>query len=74
MKRHPTRLIQLARSVNDNVVGEHIGQLCRDLADALDEHRAALKGAAVITNEAHKIIRASRQPTVIIAIDDGGSQ
>lgn len=70
MKRRPTRLIQLARSVNDNVVGEHIGQLCRDLADALEEHRDALKGAAVIANHAHHLISGAKRPAVIVAVDD----
>lgn len=70
MKRHPTRLIQLARSVNDNVVGEHIGQLCRDLADALEEHRDALRGSVIVVNRAHEMIRAARQPAVIVAVDD----
>lgn len=70
MQRSPERLIQLARSVNDNVVGEHIGELCRDLADKLEEHRAALKGAAVIANHAHNLITGAKRPAVIIAVDD----
>lgn len=48
MKRSNERLIQLARSVNDNVVGTHIGQLCRDMADQLEVMRAAAKGSLVI--------------------------
>lgn len=70
MQRSPERLIQLARSVNDNVVGEHIGQLCRDIADALEEHRTALKGAAVIANHARNLIAGAKRPAVIIAVDD----
>lgn len=70
MYRSTDRLIQLARSVNDTVVGEHIGQLCRDLADALDVHRGALKGAAVIANYAHDMIACEKRPAVIIAVDD----
>lgn len=43
MARSPERLIQLARSVNDHVVGRHIGELCRELADALVQAQDDLK-------------------------------
>jgi hypothetical protein len=76
MHRSTERLIQLARSVNDNVVGEHIGQLCRDLADRIELQREALKGAQVIANYAHDLIARAKRPTVIIAVEDdvGGAQ
>lgn len=57
MKRSNERLIQLARSVNDNVVGAHIGQLCRDMADRLEMTCAAAKGSLVIVEIAMALRR-----------------
>lgn len=57
MKRSNERLIQLARSVNDNVVGTHIGHLCRDMADQLEMMRAAAKGSLMIVEIAMALRR-----------------
>lgn len=45
-KRTAQRLCEIARTVNDTVVGTHIGQLCRDMADEIEQLRDAMKGAA----------------------------
>jgi hypothetical protein len=81
-KRTRERLIQLARSVNDHVVGKHIGQLCRDMADELEIMGDAVAGALVVSECARRIIashgasheHATRPSQVIIVSigDEGG--
>lgn len=66
MKRSNERLIQLARSVNDDVVGAHIGQLCRDMADRIEVMSHAAKGALDVANKAMALRRISEQKAVAL--------
>jgi len=84
-KRTPERLIQIARSVNDAVVGEHIGQLCRDLADQLEISQDTIVGALVVVQLARRLLKEQSDkqdspvvakpspPAIIVSIGGDGS-